>query len=124
MSKVTQLQNDLNSGLSDSRAQALYHEAKVVAPCVCVCVTHVVCVCTGARGFTAFYFSSFPPSLSRNCFFSHLPLSLLCFYPWLLFQVGKDHTTITLNCALAIGRADSGLDFGLAHGSSWEQGGE
>ena len=89
MSKFTQLQNDLNSGLSDSRAQALYHEAKVVSPCVCVCVcvTHVVCVCTGARGFTAIYFSSFHPSLSRNCFFSHLPLSLLCFYPWLLFQV-------------------------------------
>lgn len=71
--------------MSDSGAQTLYHEAKVVSPRVCD--TWGMCVCTDAHGFTMISFSSFYPSLSRNCLFSHLPLSLLCFYPWLLFQV-------------------------------------
>ena len=58
--------------------------------CVCVCVrvhprvcvmrdTRGMCLlCPGAHGSTAIYFSSFHPSLSRNCRLSHLPPHSFC----------------------------------------------
>lgn len=86
MPKATQLENDWNAGLIPQSKLFIFKLRFCPLVCVCVCVctrvcvmrdTCVMCLCMpGAHGSTAIYFSSFHPSLSRNCLLSHLFLSL------------------------------------------------
>ena len=90
--KATQLESDWNAGLIPESKLFIFKLRLCPRVCVCVCVcvrVHPrVCVmrdtcgmcllCPGAHGSTAIYFSSFHPSLSRNCLLSHLPPHSFC----------------------------------------------
>ena len=89
MSKVLQLENDLNSGLSDSGALGPFIvRLRLVLVCVCVCVcvmSHVCAMCVhGCTWFHHYLFFLLGPFPSSNGISSQLPDHPS---PWLPSQV-------------------------------------
>lgn len=132
MPKVTQLENDLNSGLSDAGALKPFIIKQRL--CFLMCVSRVACVhaCTGAR-FYHYLFFLLCLFLSSNGSFSHLPLSFLRFFPWLLSQCERTTPpslslvlsykalTLALTLAWLTGTLGSGMERGKGRGERGER---